>query len=40
MKHDLAASMRDLIDKDWLTCWNECLGNPDRTPRQVMRTYV
>ncbi len=40
MKHDLTASTRDSIEKDWLTCWHERLGNPDRTPRQVMRTYV
>jgi hypothetical protein len=40
MKHDLTTSTRDSIEKDWLKRWNERLGNPDRTPRQVMRTYV
>ena len=40
MKHDLSALTRDFIEKDWLTRWNERLGNPDRTLRQVMRTYV
>ena len=40
MKHDLTTTSRDSIEKDWLTRWTERLGNPDRTPRQVMRTYV
>ncbi len=40
MKHDLSTSMWDSIKKDWLTRWNERLGNPDRTPHQFMRTYV
>jgi hypothetical protein len=40
MKHDLTPSSRDSIEKDWLKRWTERLGNPDRTPRQVMRTYV
>ena len=40
MKHDLTTSSRDSIEKDWLKRWTERLGNPDRTPRQVMRTYV
>ncbi len=40
MKKDLSLSSRDSIEKDWLERWNTRLGNPDRTPRQVMRTYV
>ena len=40
MKHDLIPSTRDSVEKDWLQRWHERLGNPDRTPRQVMRTYV
>ena len=40
MKHDLTTSSWDSIEKDWLKRWTERLGNPDRTPRQVMRTYV
>jgi len=40
MKHDLTPKTWDSIEKDWLKRWNERLGNPDRTPRQVMRTYV
>ena len=40
MKLDLATTTRDSIEKDWLKRWNKRLGNPDRTPRQVMRTYV
>ena len=31
-KHDLSASTRDSIEKDWLKRWNERLCNPDRTP--------
>jgi hypothetical protein len=40
MKHDLSASVRDTIEKDWLARWKERLGNPDGTPHQVMRAYV
>jgi hypothetical protein len=40
MKHDLTSLTWDSAEKDWLKHWNEHLGNPDRTPRQVMRTYV
>jgi hypothetical protein len=40
MKHDLSHSVRDAIEKDWLERWKERLGNPDGTPRQVMRAYV
>ena len=40
MKKDLSASTRDSIEKDWLERWTARLGNPDRTPRQIMRTYV
>jgi len=40
MKHDLTPTTRDSIEKDWLKRWNERLSNPDRTPYQVMRTYV
>ena len=40
MKHDLSASVRDAIKKDWLDRWKARLGDPDRTPRQIMRTYV
>ena len=32
--------MRDSIEKDWLQGWTDRLGNPDRTPCQVMRTYL
>ncbi len=40
MKKELSSSTRDLIEKDWLQGWTDRLGNPDRTPRQVMRTYL
>ena len=40
MKHDLSASVRDSIERDWLDRWKSRLGNPDNTPRQVMRAYV
>ena len=40
MKHVLSTLTRDSIEKDWLTRWNERLGNPDCTSRQVMRNYV
>ena len=40
MKHDLSSTVRDSIERDWLDRWKDHLGNPDRTPRQVMRAYV
>jgi hypothetical protein len=40
MKKDLSPLTRDSIEKDWVARWTARLGNPDRTPRQVMRTYV
>ena len=40
MKHDLTTATQDSIKKDWLKRWNKCLRNPDRTPCQVMHTYV
>jgi hypothetical protein len=40
MKKDLLPTVWDAIKKDWLARWKECLGNPDVTPRQVMRAYV
>ena len=40
MKHDPSLTVRDSIERDWLKRWKGRLGNPDRTPRQVMRVYV
>ena len=40
MKHDMSDSVRDAIEKDWLTRWKDRLDNPTRTPRQVLRAYV
>jgi hypothetical protein len=40
MKHNLSALVCNTIEKDWLVSWKEPLGNPDGTPRQVMRAYV
>jgi hypothetical protein len=40
MKKDLSVAVRDTIKRDWLTRWKDRLGNPDTTPRQVLRAYV
>jgi hypothetical protein len=40
MKHDLSPSVRDAIENDWVSRWKDRLGNPDGTPRQIMRAYV
>ncbi len=40
MTKDLSSSTRNLIEKEWPQRWTNRLGNPERTPRQVMRTYV
>jgi len=40
MKHEMSATIRDSIEKEWLDRWKEQLGNPSQTPRQVLRAYV
>ncbi len=40
MKRDLSSAIRDTIEQDWVARWKERLGNPDKTPRQVLRAYV
>jgi hypothetical protein len=40
MKNDLSSTVRDTIERNWVVCWKERLGNPDVTPCQMMRTYV
>ncbi len=40
MKNNLSDSTRHTIEQEWLKRWTDRLGNPDRTPRQVMRAYV
>ncbi len=40
MMHDLSASSRDAIEKEWVMKWKERLGHPMVTPRQVMQTYI
>ena len=40
MKNNISASTRHTIKQEWLKQWTDRLGNPNRTPRQVMRAYV
>ncbi len=40
MKRDLSSTVWDTIKQDWVARWKECLGNPNKTPRQVLRAYV
>ncbi len=40
MKHDLSTALCDSIEKEWLDCWKERLGNPTKTPRKVLCAYV
>jgi hypothetical protein len=40
MKNDLSSALRDSIEKEWLARWKERLGNPQQTPRQLLRAYV
>jgi hypothetical protein len=40
MKRDLSSAVWDTIEQDWVACWKKRLGNPDKTPRQVLRVYV
>jgi hypothetical protein len=40
MKHDMSTTIRDSIEKEWLDCWKERLGNPSQTPHQALRAYV
>ena len=37
-KQSLPDSKRNEIESKWLACWKERLGQPARTPRQVMHT--
>jgi hypothetical protein len=38
-KRDLSDADRNAIESKWLGRWKDRLGNPARTPRQVMQTY-
>ena len=38
-KQSLSDVDRNTIEAKWLTRWKERLGQPARTPRQVMHTY-
>ena len=38
-KQSLSDAKRDAIESKWLMRWKERLGQPARTPRQVMHTY-
>ena len=38
-KASLTESERSDIENRWLTRWKERLGQPTRTPRQVMHSY-
>ncbi len=40
MKHDMSPAIRDSIEKEWLDRWQECLGHPTNTLRQVLLAYV
>jgi hypothetical protein len=40
MKHDMSASIHNSIEKEWLDCWKERLGNPTTTLRQVLHAYA
>jgi hypothetical protein len=40
MKKDISSTIQDAIKKDWLAKLKEQLGNPNITPRQVMRVYI
>jgi hypothetical protein len=37
MKKDISSTIQDAIKKEWLAKLKERLGNPNITPRQVMR---
>ena len=38
-KHSITDFDRNQIESKWLPRWKECLGQPARTPCQVMHTY-
>jgi hypothetical protein len=38
-KLSLLDTKRKDIESKWLARWKDCLGQPARTPRQVMHTY-
>jgi hypothetical protein len=40
MKNVMSAVLCNSIKKEWLAHWNDRLGNPTKTPRQVLHSYV
>jgi hypothetical protein len=38
-KQSLSNTERNEIESKWIVRWKERLGQPDRTPRQVMHTF-
>ena len=40
MKHNMSPGLRDSIKKEWLDHWKERLGNPTKTPCQILCAYV
>jgi hypothetical protein len=40
IKHKMSATICDLIEKEWLDCWKERLGNPTQTPRPILQAFV
>ncbi len=38
-KQSLSDTERNEIESKWIVRWKECLGQPARTPRQLMHTY-
>jgi hypothetical protein len=38
-KTDMSDSNRSAIESQWLKRWKDRLGQPARTPRQIMRTF-
>ncbi len=40
MKNNLSSVAHDMIEREWLARWKDCLSHPDANPGQVMRLYV
>ena len=38
-KDQMSEAKKSSIEEKWTACWRNKLGQPNRTPRQVMRAY-
>jgi hypothetical protein len=40
MKNEMSAALCNSFEKEWLARWKDRLGNPTKTPLQVLNSYI